>query len=100
MLRTQCCERGIHVAGALEARTKAGKHQAGQFFALASGGQQRNLGCELWINTAIPYASCEGGGLHFKLAHATPLSPGPQKAGSSHFRPVSQWGVLGAPRTA
>ena len=60
LIRRQVRELGINLLGVQEARTAAGARIVDGYVVLASGADRGNLGCELWADTEIPYASVDG----------------------------------------
>eukprot|EP00972_Heterocapsa_arctica_P018263 2696990-Heterocapsa_arctica.AAC.1 len=53
-------DEGVLFMGIQEARSAAGARVVEDFLVLSSGAQRGNLGCELWVDLALPYATDVG----------------------------------------
>eukprot|EP00973_Karenia_brevis_P049382 6850848-Karenia_brevis.AAC.1 len=72
-------DESCHVAGIQEARSpKAGIYSVGPFIRVASAADHGNYGCELWLNSALPFARKSGKQLYVNQRHITILHSEPR----------------------
>ena len=78
LIRRQVRELGVHLLGVQEARTAAGSRLVDGYVVLASGADCGTLGCELWADTTVPYATLGGKDFHFRLADFVAIFASPR----------------------
>ena len=79
LLQTQFHNQGVHMVGVQEARTPGPDIRASdKYCAITSGATHRGThGCELWINTRIPFASVGGQKVFFQPRNAAVVAHSP-----------------------
>ena len=80
LIRNQVHELGISLLGVQEARSAAGARVVDGYIVLASGADRGTLGCELWADTAKPYASIDGKDYCFRMSDFVAIFASPPGA--------------------
>ena len=78
LIRRQVRELGINLLGVQGARTAAGARIVDGYVVLAPGAGRGTLGCELWADTAKPYASADGKEYFFRQSDFVAIYSSPR----------------------
>ena len=78
LIRSQVHELGINFLGVQEERSAAGARVVDDYIELASGADRGTLGCELWADSAKPYASIGGKDYCFRMSNFVAIFASPR----------------------
>eukprot|EP00959_Pyramimonas_sp_CCMP1952_P169369 3537946-Pyramimonas_sp.AAC.1 len=68
----------LHLVGVQETRHKIGARNVGEYHVISSPADKGNFGCEIWLNTQLPYGTSKRGPLLFTSKHVTLLQALPR----------------------